>query len=227
MRVDGCNTNLGLSIGGGEFTSNKHHGREEIRRPPSNRFTLFPRRPAAGEGDDRVRKRPRSASRSEDGEAAENGDAKEARRDERAGGRRKKLRLSKEQLAFLENSFTEHSTLNLKQKQELASQLRIQPRQVEVWFQNRRARTKLKQTEGDYKSLKQQCENLSEENQKLMEEIEELRSRNNIRGGSPIYPQIPTLAAMCPSCGQRAAASSDGFCVKKEQESWSLYIAGG
>ncbi|KAG6531661.1 homeobox-leucine zipper protein HOX15-like [Zingiber officinale] len=203
MRVDdGCNTNLALSLGGGEFKSNRRHGREET--PPNNRFALFPRQ-QVGEGDDRVRKRLRSPSRSEDSEAAEAGDAKEARR--------KKLRLNKEQLAFLEDSFTEHSTLNLRQKQELASQLKIQPRQVEVWFQNRRARTKLKQTEGEYKSLKQRCENLSEENQKLMEEIQELRSRNS-------------ALAMCPSCGQRAAASH-GFCVKKEQNSRSLYIAGG
>lgn len=92
----------------------------------------------------------------------------------------------------------------------------------------------MKQTEGDYKSLKQRCENLSEENRKLKEEIEELRNRNNSTRGSPIYAQIPTLA-MCPSCGQRAAASfggagrsdKDGFRVmKKEQNTWNLYIAG-
>lgn len=109
--MDGCNINLALSIGGGEFKSNEHHGREER---PSNCFALFPCQ-QAGEGDDRVRKRLHSASRSEDSESTETGDAKEARCgvDERVGGRRKKLRLSKEQLAFLEDSFTEHSTLNL------------------------------------------------------------------------------------------------------------------
>ncbi|VVA20368.1 PREDICTED: homeobox-leucine zipper [Prunus dulcis] len=53
---------------------------------------------------------------------------------------RKKLRLSKEQSAFLEESFKEHHTLNPKQKLALAKQLNLRPRQVEVWFQNRRAR---------------------------------------------------------------------------------------
>ncbi|CAN1195535.1 Homeobox-leucine zipper protein HAT4, partial [Linum perenne] len=53
---------------------------------------------------------------------------------------RKKLRLSKDQSAVLEESFKEHSTLNPKQKQALAKQLGLRPRQVEVWFQNRRAR---------------------------------------------------------------------------------------
>lgn len=54
---------------------------------------------------------------------------------------RKKLRLSKEQSALLEESFKEHNTLNPKQKLALAKQLNFRPRQVEVWFQNRRARS--------------------------------------------------------------------------------------
>ncbi|EPS59764.1 hypothetical protein M569_15041, partial [Genlisea aurea] len=53
---------------------------------------------------------------------------------------RKKLRLSKSQSALLEQSFKQHSTLNPTQKQELARELKLTPRQVEVWFQNRRAR---------------------------------------------------------------------------------------
>ncbi|PWA88984.1 HD-ZIP protein [Artemisia annua] len=53
---------------------------------------------------------------------------------------RKKLRLTKAQSALLEQAFKHHSTLNPKQKQELARELKLMPRQVEVWFQNRRAR---------------------------------------------------------------------------------------
>lgn len=53
---------------------------------------------------------------------------------------RKKLRLTKEQSAILEDSFKEHHTLNPKQKLALAKRLGLRPRQVEVWFQNRRAR---------------------------------------------------------------------------------------
>ncbi|KAE8655836.1 Homeobox-leucine zipper protein HAT22 [Hibiscus syriacus] len=60
--------------------------------------------------------------------------------DEEGVNARKKLRLSKQQSALLEESFKQHSTLNPKQKQALAWELNMKPRQVEVWFQNRRAR---------------------------------------------------------------------------------------
>ncbi|KAG6757674.1 hypothetical protein POTOM_037995 [Populus tomentosa] len=53
---------------------------------------------------------------------------------------RKKLRLSKEQSRLLEESFRQHHSLNPRQKEALALQLKLRPRQVEVWFQNRRAR---------------------------------------------------------------------------------------
>ncbi|KAF6139166.1 hypothetical protein GIB67_023219 [Kingdonia uniflora] len=111
---------------------------------------------------------------------------------------RKKLRLSKEQSAFLEESFKEHNTLNPKQKQALAKQLNLRPRQVEVWFQNRRARTKLKQTEVDCEYLKRCCETLTEENRRLQKELQDLRA---LKTTQPFYMQLPaTTLTMCPSC---------------------------
>ncbi|CAN1333767.1 Homeobox-leucine zipper protein HAT4, partial [Linum perenne] len=112
---------------------------------------------------------------------------------------RKKLRLSKDQSAVLEESFKEHSTLNPKQKQALAKQLGLRPRQVEVWFQNRRARTKLKQTEVDCEFLKRCCENLTDENRRLQKEVQELRA---LKLSPQFYMQMtpPTTLTMCPSC---------------------------
>ncbi|KAL2464737.1 Homeobox-leucine zipper protein HAT14 [Forsythia ovata] len=96
-----------------------------------------------------------------EGEADRGGASSRASDDEENGMARKKLRLTKEQSAFLEESFKEHNTLNPKQKLALAKQLNLRPRQVEVWFQNRRARTKLKQTEVDCEYLKRCCEKLT------------------------------------------------------------------
>ncbi|XP_028762560.1 homeobox-leucine zipper protein HAT4-like [Neltuma alba] len=112
---------------------------------------------------------------------------------------RKKLRLSKDQSAILEESFKEHNTLNPKQKLALAKQLGLRPRQVEVWFQNRRARTKLKQTEVDCEFLKRCCENLTEENRRLQKEVQELRA---LKLSPQLYMQMtpPTTLTMCPSC---------------------------
>ncbi|XP_059645542.1 homeobox-leucine zipper protein HOX11-like [Cornus florida] len=127
---------------------------------------------------------------------------------------RKKLRLSKEQSAYLEDSFKEHNTLNPKQKLALAKQLNLRPRQVEVWFQNRRARTKLKQTEVDCEYLKRCCETLTEENRRLQKELQELRALKTT--SNPFYMQLPaTTLTMCPSCERVATTSTAAAAAAK------------
>ncbi|EPS62262.1 hypothetical protein M569_12529, partial [Genlisea aurea] len=123
--------------------------------------------------------------------------------DDSPNSSRKKLRLSKTQSALLEQSFKINSSLNQKQKQELAEELKLRPRQVEVWFQNRRARTKLKQTEIDCAFLKKYCDTLTAENRWLQRQVKALKS------GQPTYVQFPAVAALalCPSCERVSAAA--------------------
>ncbi|XP_051115085.1 homeobox-leucine zipper protein HAT22-like [Andrographis paniculata] len=119
---------------------------------------------------------------------------------------RKKLRLTKAQSALLEESFKRRSTLNPKLKQDLARDLKLRPRQVEVWFQNRRARTKLKQTEIDCEFLRKCCESLADENRRLQKELQELKSP---KPSEPLYMQLPAATlAVCPSCEETAAAKT-------------------
>ncbi|GMH21647.1 hypothetical protein Nepgr_023489 [Nepenthes gracilis] len=115
------------------------------------------------------------------------------------GGDRKKLRLTKEQSAVLEQTFRDRTTLNTKQKVGIAKQLNLTPRQVEVWFQNRRARTKLKQTEVDCEYLKRCCERLTEENRRLHKEVLELRA---LKLSPELFTHVapPTTLTLCPSC---------------------------
>ncbi|KAJ8483796.1 hypothetical protein OPV22_016281 [Ensete ventricosum] len=121
---------------------------------------------------------------------------------------RKKLRLTKEQSALLEDRFKEHSTLTPKQKQALAKQLNLRPRQVEVWFQNRRARTKLKQTEVDCELLKKCYETLTNENQRLQKELQELKA---LKFAPPLYMQFPAATlTMCPSCERIGGGGGGG-----------------
>ncbi|KAD2805635.1 hypothetical protein E3N88_39012 [Mikania micrantha] len=116
--------------------------------------------------------------------------------DDNCGNGRKKLRLTKAQSALLEEAFKDHSTLHPKQKQELARELKLRPRQVEVWFQNRRARTKLKQIEVDCEYLKKCCEKLKDENTRLHKELQELKTLKSINSNTS---HAATLS-MCPSC---------------------------
>ncbi|XP_076949927.1 homeobox-leucine zipper protein HAT22-like isoform X2 [Bidens hawaiensis] len=109
---------------------------------------------------------------------------------------KKKLRLTKAQSGLLEEAFKHHTTLNPKQKQQLARDLKLRPRQVEVWFQNRRARTKLKQTEVECEYLKKCYKTLTDENQRLRQEVQQLKAQK-------VYMQLPAATlTMCPSCEQ-------------------------
>ncbi|XP_010527776.1 PREDICTED: homeobox-leucine zipper protein ATHB-17-like isoform X2 [Tarenaya hassleriana] len=117
---------------------------------------------------------------------------------------RKKLRLTREQSRLLEDSFRQNHTLNPKQKDELAKQLMLRPRQIEVWFQNRRARSKLKQTEMECEYLKRWFGSLTEQNRRLQSEVDELRAMK------VVVPSTSASASssMCPRCQRVSTTSS-------------------
>ncbi|KAF9601496.1 hypothetical protein IFM89_020263 [Coptis chinensis] len=142
------------------------------------------------------------------------------------GNTRKKLRLSKEQSSLLEDSFKENTTLNPKQKLALAKQLNLRPRQIEVWFQNRRARTKLKQTEVDCEYLKKCSEALRQENKRLQKELHELKA---LKVAPPLLMHLPAATlTMCPSCerigsGGINTSSKVSYTVAKEPQIYNPY----
>ncbi|XP_057517173.1 homeobox-leucine zipper protein HAT5-like [Amaranthus tricolor] len=96
----------------------------------------------------------------------------------------KKRRLSVEQVQFLEKSFEVENKLEPERKIQLAKELGLQPRQVAIWFQNRRARWKTKQLEKDFdilqssfNSLKADYDNLLQEKDKLQVEVVHLTEK--------------------------------------------------
>ncbi|KAI3854345.1 hypothetical protein MKW98_011518 [Papaver atlanticum] len=110
--------------------------------------------------------------------------------------RRKKTKLTSEQVEALEKSFQEDihleqqqttgSTIELRKngvklepekKLKLSKELGLHPRQVATWFQNRRARLKGKQVERLYNVLKQEYEVVLRENQNLHQEVMELKDK--------------------------------------------------
>ncbi|KAF8403190.1 hypothetical protein HHK36_011288 [Tetracentron sinense] len=89
----------------------------------------------------------------------------------------RKRRLTSDQIESLERSFQDEIKLEPERKMMLARELGLQPRQVAVWFQNRRARWKAKQLERVYDSLKQEFDVISREKQKLQEEVMKLKAK--------------------------------------------------
>jgi len=88
----------------------------------------------------------------------------------------KKRRLSVDQVEFLEKSFEVENKLEPDRKIKIAKDLGLQPRQVAIWFQNRRARWKNKQLEKDYESLNDSYESLKIDYDNILKEKERLQS---------------------------------------------------
>ncbi|XP_057510634.1 homeobox-leucine zipper protein ATHB-12-like [Actinidia eriantha] len=92
-------------------------------------------------------------------------------------------RFNDEQIKSLESIFEMESRPELQTKQLLADKLGLQPRQVAIWFQNRRARSKSKLIEQEYGILKSRyntlaskLDSLKKDNQCLMIQLQRLRN---------------------------------------------------
>jgi len=91
-------------------------------------------------------------------------------------GGEKKRRLNVEQVRTLEKNFELANKLEPERKMQLARALGLQPRQVAIWFQNRRARWKTKQLEKDYDVLKRQFDAVKAENDALVSHNKKLQA---------------------------------------------------
>lgn len=95
----------------------------------------------------------------------------------------KKRRLSFDQVRSLERNFEVENKLEPERKMQLAKELGLQPRQVAVWFQNRRARWKIKQLERDYETLTQYYNRLKSDFEAVLKDKKNLKDEvNRLKG---------------------------------------------
>ncbi|KAK4785291.1 hypothetical protein SAY86_001980 [Trapa natans] len=120
----------------------------------------------------------------------------------------KRRRLAAHQVQSLERSFEVDNRLEPKRKAKLAKELGLEPRQVAIWFQNRRARYRSKQIEKDYDSLKASYDALKSNRDSILEEKDKLKHEmlgdgcteemKKAGGGEPSELACP-LKLACPS----------------------------
>ncbi|XP_078444396.1 homeobox-leucine zipper protein ATHB-13-like isoform X2 [Wolffia australiana] len=176
-----CN-GKGPSHFGGGFLLQMQTAQEEDLHHPLSIYTIFAGDPSTddfqGAAATTTGKRAMSLSGAEEGSGE--GDLS----DECSHGVERKRRLNVEQVRALERSFETGNKLEPERKMQLARALGLQPRQIAIWFQNRRARWKTKQLEKDFDLLKRQFDALKADNdalralnKKLHAEIMELKSR--------------------------------------------------
>ncbi|KAL4272766.1 hypothetical protein GQ457_13G009780 [Hibiscus cannabinus] len=129
----------------------------------------------------------------------------------------KKKRLSVAQVKALEKIFEVESKVDSERTLKLAEELELQPRQVAIWFQNRRARWKAKQLEKDYGLLKANYDALKldynttqQENDALTVKLRDLKAKfkdeKSVKEESDIDAEI--LMSPASSCLQVNGSSS-------------------
>ncbi|KAJ8765255.1 hypothetical protein K2173_011935 [Erythroxylum novogranatense] len=105
-----------------------------------------------------------------------------------------KKRLTPDQVRLLERTFTSNKKLDPELKLHLANQLGVPPRQVAIWYQNKRARWKTQSLALDYGTLQASLEEALGEKRRLEREVlqlhEELRKAHDIL--SALSPPLPS-----------------------------------
>ncbi|KAL1806342.1 hypothetical protein ACET3Z_029410 [Daucus carota] len=128
-----------------------------------------------------------------------------------AGGE-KKRRLNSEQVKTLEKNFELGNKLEPDRKLHLARLLGLPPRQIAIWFQNRRVRWKTKQLENDYQLLKRRIDAIKAENSTLQSQNQRL------------HDQILALKKLDPAELINLNKKTDGSCSNTSENSSDINL---
>ncbi|KAL8507728.1 hypothetical protein ACS0TY_018320 [Phlomoides rotata] len=120
-----------------------------------------------------------------------------------------KKRLTQEQVRLLEGSFDATRKLEPERKFQLARELGVPPRQIAIWYQNKRARWKNQTLELDYSSIQLRLEAALADKKRLGKEVEVLRgelkrAQDMLLG----FRQAPQVSSLSSGCDEGAGSSS-------------------
>jgi homeobox-leucine zipper protein len=139
-----------------------------------------------------------------------------ASRSECGGLGEKKRRLAMQQVRGLERSFETDNKLDPDRKARIARELGLQPHQVAVWFQNRRARSKTKQLERDFAALRARHDALRADCDALRRDKDALAAEVRNRCHKSL---VPIRSAVSISrCVRQLATHAIGVCPPQIRE---------
>ncbi|KZV36397.1 homeobox-leucine zipper protein ATHB-52-like [Dorcoceras hygrometricum] len=134
-----------------------------------------------------------------------------------------KKRLNQDQVQLLESSFDASKKLDPERKFQLARQLGVPPRQIAIWYQNKRARWKNQSLELDYSALEVRLEAALSEKKHLEKQVcglrgelkraQEMLSAASRLAQAEVQPQvekawIPPLSSLSSCCDEGGGSSS-------------------
>ncbi|XP_059625974.1 homeobox-leucine zipper protein ATHB-52-like [Cornus florida] len=134
-----------------------------------------------------------------------------------------KKRLNQEQVRLLEASFNFNNKLDADRKLQLSQELGIPPRQIAIWYQNRRARWKSQSLEVDHKALQMRLESALADNKRLEREVERLREELDkareilLAFNTPNYSSLPpSISTSCDDVGSSSLLGDSKNQLDKE-----------
>ncbi|KAE8662724.1 Homeobox-leucine zipper protein HOX6 [Hibiscus syriacus] len=129
--------------------------------------------------------------------------------------KKNKKRFTDEQIRLFESIFESETRLEPRKKLQVARELGLQPRQVAIWFQNRRARLKSKQIEKDYIKLRDKYDNLASRFESLKDEkqslVSQLEKLSEMVAEAHDGNRVGLEAEAEPILQQAAMEENDGF----------------
>lgn len=132
-----------------------------------------------------------------------------------------KKRLTKDQVRLLETSFDLNSKLDSDRKFQLAQELGIPPRQVAIWYQNKRARWKSQSLELEYKALQLRLDAALGDKRKLEREVDRLtqelyKAKEVLLSCNLTYSTLTSLSTSCDEDGSSSLPGDSKLGLDKE-----------